>query len=116
MEAVLDTGDLFFMPSWLWHSVQNETPTIGVRCGFMYPKSMFSEARTLFLIRVFAARNPTLLQVLYYTLLRRNLPERQNMLLQPKMYWNFAPLQKLTESAFVQRLIGGRATTPANHS
>jgi hypothetical protein len=116
LEAVLHPGDLFFMPSWLWHSVQNDTPTIGVRCGFMYPKSMFTEAPALFFIRVFGARNPTLLQVLYYTLLKRNLPERKNMLLQPKMYWNFAPLQALTESALLQRLVGGRATNTANDS
>jgi hypothetical protein len=104
-EAVLQPGDLFFMPSWLWHSVQNEAPTIGVRCGFIYPKSMLTESATLFFIRVFAARNPTLGQVLYHTLLKRNLPERRNMLLQPKMYWNLRPLQKLTESRFVRRLV-----------
>lgn len=111
MEVVLEPGDLFFMPSWLWHAVQNETPTIGVRCGFLYPKSMFSEAATLFMIRVFAARNPSMWKVLYYTLLRRNLPERDTMLLQPKLYWNFTPLQTLTESAFVQRLVGGRGAS-----
>jgi lysine-specific demethylase 8 len=105
MEAVLEPGDLFFMPSWLWHSVQNEAATIGVRCGFIYPKSMFTESATLFFIRVFAARNPTLGQVLYHTLLKRNLPERKNMLLQPKMYWNLGPLQTLTESRFVRRLV-----------
>ncbi len=113
MEAVLEPGDLFFMPSWLWHSVQNEAPTIGVRCGFIYPKSMLAESRTLFLIRVFAARNPTLGQVLYHTLLKRNLPERKNMLLQPRMYWNLAPLQALTESAFARRLAGDRESTRA---
>jgi hypothetical protein len=108
LEAVLEPGDLFFMPSWLWHSVQNEAATIGVRCGFIYPKSMFSEAATLFFIRVFAARNPTVSQVLYHTLLKRNLPERKNMLLQPKMYWNLRPLQTLTESALVQKLVADR--------
>ena len=41
---------------------------------------MLRESLTLFLIRVFAARNPSLLDVLYYTFLRRNLPERENML------------------------------------
>jgi hypothetical protein len=111
MEAVLEPGDLFFMPSWLWHSVQNEAATIGVRCGFIYPKSMLSESATLFMIRVFAARNPTLGQVLYHTLLKRNLPQRKNMLLQPKMYWNLGPLQTLTESAFVQRLVADKESS-----
>jgi hypothetical protein len=111
MEAVLEPGDLFFMPSWLWHSVQNEAATIGVRCGFIYPKSMFSESATLFMIRAFLARDPTLGQVLYHTLLKRDLPRRQNMLLQPKMYWNLDLLQTVTESAFVQRLVGARAAS-----
>lgn len=109
MEAVLEPGDLLYMPSWMWHSVQNEAPTIGVRCGFIYPKSMLSESATLFLIRVFAARNPTLGQVLYHTLLKRDLPRRKNMLLQPKMYWNLRLLQKLTEAGFVQKLVGSGA-------
>jgi cupin-like protein len=108
MEAVLEPGDLFFMPSWLWHSVQNEEATIGVRCGFIYPESMFKESATLFLIRVFAAQSPTLGQVLYHTLLKRNLPQRTTMLLQPKMYWNLGPLQTLTDSAWLQKLVADR--------
>ena len=108
LEAVLEPGDILFMPSWLWHSVRNETPTIGVRCGIMYPKGMFAEAMTLFLIRVFAARNPNLLQALYYTLFEKNLGDRETMLLQPRMYWNLNPLQAMRESALGQRLLSRR--------
>ena len=114
LEAVLEPGDIFFMPSWLWHSVQNESPTIGVRCGLMIPQTMLSESATLFLIRVFAAHNPSLLRVLYYTMLKRNLPDRKDMLLQPKMYWNFKPLQDLTDSPLLQRVMGGAKARPGN--
>jgi hypothetical protein len=68
------------------------------------------------MIRVFAARNPSLFKVLYYTLLKRNLPERKNMLLQPKMYWNFSPLQAVTESPLLQRLVGGRVANNAKNN
>jgi hypothetical protein len=44
-------------------------------------------------------------------LLKRNLPQRKNMLLQPKMYWNLGPLQTLTESAFVQRLVADKESS-----
>ncbi len=111
MEAVLEPGDLFFMPSWLWHSVQNEAATIGVRCGFIYPKSMIAESAALFMIRVLVARDPTLGQVLYHTLLKRDLPRRHHLLLQPKLYWNLGLLQTVTESAFVQKLVGARRGT-----
>ena len=40
-------GDILYLPSWMWHSVKNEAPTIGVRCGFVYIKGMLMEAPTL---------------------------------------------------------------------
>jgi lysine-specific demethylase 8 len=106
MEAVLEPGDVLFLPSWFWHSVQNEEPTIGVRCGLMYPWSMLAEAPALFWIRVFAARNPSLPEVLYYTLLRSDLTSRQKMLLQPKLHWNYPAVQKVMESPLFRRLAG----------
>jgi lysine-specific demethylase 8 len=92
-EAVVGPGEIIFIPSWLWHSVRNEQPTIGVRCGFIYPWSMFTESASLFFVRVFGARNPSLLQVLYYTLLKSDLTSRNKMLLQPRMHWNYSLLR-----------------------
>ncbi|MBI3784761.1 MAG: cupin-like domain-containing protein [Deltaproteobacteria bacterium] len=85
MEAVMQPGDILFLPSWMWHSVRNEAPTIGVRCGFIYPKGMATEATTLSFIRLFAARNPSTLEALYYVLFKRNLPERDKWLLTAKL-------------------------------
>ena len=85
MEAVMHPGDIFFLPSWMWHCVQNDAPTIGVRCGFVYPKGMMMEAFTLSFIRLFAARNPSTLEALYYVLFKPNLPERDKWLLTPRL-------------------------------
>jgi hypothetical protein len=85
MEAVMHPGDIFFLPSWMWHCVQNDAPTIGVRCGFVYPRGMLAEAFTLSFIRLFAARNPSTLEALYYVLFKPNLPQRDKWLLTAKL-------------------------------
>ncbi len=81
MEAVLQPGDVLYTPSWMWHWVRNDAPTIGVRCGFIDPKGILTHATTLSLIRLFAARNPSALEALYYTFFKRNLAERDKWLL-----------------------------------
>jgi hypothetical protein len=81
MEAVLQPGDVLYTPSWMWHWVENDAPTIGVRCGFIDLKGMLTHATTLSLIRLFAARNPSALEALYYTFFKRNLVERDKWLL-----------------------------------
>ncbi len=85
LEAVLEPGDVLYVPSWMWHCVQNESPTIGVRCGFLYPGGMLTESQTLFLARVFAGKNPTFLQGILNTL-RGDLPSRETGLLAPKIF------------------------------
>lgn len=85
MEAVMQPGDILFLPSWMWHCVKNDSPTIGVRCGFIHPKTMLTEAFTLSFVRLFAARNPSTLEALYYALFRRDLPERDKWLLTAKL-------------------------------
>ncbi|MFN8641327.1 MAG: cupin-like domain-containing protein [Candidatus Binatia bacterium] len=86
LEVVLQPGDLLFVPPWMWHCVQNDSPTIGVRCGFMAPRAMLTESMTLAFIRIFAARNPTTLEWLYYSLFKTNLPERDRLLTTPKWH------------------------------
>jgi lysine-specific demethylase 8 len=85
MQAVMQPGDILYLPSWMWHSVKNDSPTIGVRCGFVYPKGMLTEGFTLSFIRLFAARNPSTLEALYYTLFKKNLAERDRWLLTAKL-------------------------------
>lgn len=86
MEVVMQPGDLLFVPSWMWHCVENQSPTIGVRCGFMYPAGMVRESATLAFVRLFAARNPTTLEWIYYSLFKTNLPVRERLLITPK-WW-----------------------------
>lgn len=86
MEAVMQPGDLLYVPPWMWHCVQNESPTIGVRCGFMDMKGMVAESATLAFIRFFAARNPNTLQWIYYSFFKTNLPNRDRFLLNPKWF------------------------------
>jgi hypothetical protein len=85
LEATMHPGDILYLPSWMWHCVQNDSPTIGVRCGFIDPKGMATESSTLSFIRLFAARNPSTLEALYYVLFKSNLPERDKWLLTPKL-------------------------------
>lgn len=84
-ELVMQPGDILYLPSWMWHSVKNESPTIGVRCGFVYVKGMLLEAPALSFIRLFAARNPSTLEALYYVFFKSNLPERDKWLLTAKL-------------------------------
>lgn len=85
MEGLMQPGDILFNPSWMWHSVQNEAPTIGVRCGFIHPPGMLRESLTLTLIRAFAG-NPSMLQTAYYSFIKPNLPDREDMLLTPRVF------------------------------
>ncbi len=85
IEAVMQPGDVLYVPSWMWHCVRNEAPTIGVRCGFVYPRGMVTESATLSFIRLFAARNPSTLEALYYVIFKTNLPERDKWLLTAKL-------------------------------
>jgi lysine-specific demethylase 8 len=86
LEATIGPGDVLFVPSWMWHCVENDSPTIGLRYGLYYPKSMMLESLTLFLVRLLAARNPSVLEGLYYSLVKTDLPDRENNLLIAKMF------------------------------
>lgn len=78
-------GDILFNPPWMWHSVENDAPTIGVRCGFIYPKGMIAASLTLTLTRIFAARNPSLFEALRYALAKQNVQLKDVLSLSPKL-------------------------------
>ncbi len=86
MEAITGPGDLLHVPSWMWHGVQNQAPTIGVRCAFVYLPGMVKESVTLPVVRVFAGRNPTIFEWLYYSYVKTDLPNRTKLLITPKWY------------------------------
>jgi hypothetical protein len=85
LEAVLEPGDLLYVPSWMWHAVANESPAIGVRCGFMYLPGMIREGATLTFLRIFAG-DPNVFKWLYYSYIKTDLPDRTDMLITPKWF------------------------------
>ena len=85
IEALMQPGDILFVPSWMWHCVRNESATIGIRCGFVDPRGMATESAVLSFIRLFAARNPSTFEALYLTLFKNNLPERDKWLLTARL-------------------------------
>jgi hypothetical protein len=86
LEAVMQPGDLLFVPAWTWHCVKNEAPTIGVRCGMIRPTSMVSPSLTLSFIRFFVVRNPSILTVIYNIFFKKYIPE-DRWLLSPRIFW-----------------------------
>jgi hypothetical protein len=78
MEATMQPGDILYNPSWMWQCVQNEAPTIGVRCGFVYPPGMLRESMTLTFIRAFAG-NPSMLKTAWYSFIKTDLPDRRGL-------------------------------------
>jgi len=85
MEAVLHPGDVLFNPPWMWHSVENDSPTIGVRCGFVHPKGMVQASVTLTMTRIFAARNPSLFDALRFAVAKHGLTLKDLLTLSPKL-------------------------------
>jgi hypothetical protein len=90
MEAVMQPGDILYNPSWMWHCVQNEAPTIGVRCGFVYPPGMIRESVTLTSVRAFAG-NPSMLKTAWYSFIKTDLPNRDTLLVTPKVFTKRSP-------------------------
>jgi hypothetical protein len=90
IEAEMQPGDILYNPSWMWHCAQNASPTIGVRCGFVYPYGMLREAFTLTAVRAFAG-NPSMLKTAWYSFVKTNLPERDAMLVTPKVFTKASP-------------------------
>jgi len=85
MEALMQPGDILYNPSWMWHCVQNESPTIGVRCGFVYPPGMLRESMTLTFVRAFAG-NPSMLKTAWYSFVKTDLPDRDTSLITPRVF------------------------------
>ena len=84
-EATLEPGDVMYVPSWLWHCVANETPTIGVRCGFISPRGAWAESPALFTVHILAARNPTVWEGLYRAFIKKDFKDRDKMFASPSV-------------------------------
>ncbi len=71
-EVILEPGDIFWNPPYMWHCVTNDTPTIGIGYRFNNPWLALKASPTLLGLR-FAARHPNVFQSLYYALRKTNL-------------------------------------------
>ena len=69
----------------MWHSVENDKPTIGVRCGFIYPQGMLKASLSLTLIRLFAARNPSLFEALRHAVVKSDVKLKDILSFSPKL-------------------------------
>ena len=71
-EVVLEPGDVFWNPPYMWHCVTNETPSIGFGYRFNNPWLALRASPTLTALR-FAARDPNVFQSAYHALRKTNL-------------------------------------------
>jgi len=71
-EVILEPGDVFWNPPYMWHCVTNETPSIGIGYRFNNPWLALKSSATLLGLRA-AARNPNIFQSAYYALKKTNL-------------------------------------------
>ncbi len=71
-EVILEPGDVFWNPPYMWHCVTNDTPTIGIGYRFNNPWLAWKASPTLLALR-FAARHPNVFQSLYYAFRKTNL-------------------------------------------
>ena len=88
-QADIEAGDLLFVPSWMWHGVFNKTPTIGIRCGFMNVREALRQAPTLAAGRLLFG-DPNIFRWLYYSYVKTDLPDRDDLLLTSRMFTNAA--------------------------
>jgi hypothetical protein len=84
-EAVLEPGDVLYVPSWMWHGVTNCSPSIGVRCGFVDAPSMLRSSAILSALRL-TVKDPNLFRWLWYSYVKTDLPERTDLLLTSRMF------------------------------
>jgi len=71
LEVVLDAGDVMYVPPFVWHTVENLTPTVAI--GYRY-NSLRAAVRSSWPLTVlrFLATRPSLLHTLYYSLTSTN--------------------------------------------
>jgi len=70
-EVVLDEGDVLYFPPFVWHYVENLTPTIAVAFRFFWVRTAFRSSWPLTVAK-FLATKPSLLHTLYYSLTKTN--------------------------------------------
>lgn len=64
-ECILEPGDIIFIPSYLWHYVENITPTIGVGIRWLSPSNSIKNSPLLSLLELFNT-SPTIFKTLNF--------------------------------------------------
>jgi len=72
LEVLLEPGDIFWNPAFMWHCVSNPTASIGIGYRFNDLRSAYRASATLTFLRFFATR-PTIFRSLLYTQKKTNL-------------------------------------------
>jgi hypothetical protein len=84
IEFVMNPGDVFYFPPWMWHYVENLDHTIGLRYGYATLRDALVGSVGLTYVRAFAAK-PSLLVNAMTTLTRRDIRNREDRLLAPAL-------------------------------
>jgi hypothetical protein len=83
-EFIMNPGDILYFPPWMWHFVENLDHTIGLRYGFATLRDALVGSIGLTYVRAFAA-SPSLLLNAMATLRRKDLRNREELLLAPAL-------------------------------
>lgn len=70
LEVVLEPGDAMYVPPFVWHCVDNLTPTVAVAYRF-FSLSAGMQSSWLLTILKFLATKPSLLRTLYYSITKK---------------------------------------------
>jgi hypothetical protein len=84
-EGIMNEGDILYVPSWLWHEVENQTDTWGVSYRFPYMMQAWTQSFTLTFKRFFLT-DPPFWKIMYYSFIKTNISKRDKYLLTPKVF------------------------------
>ncbi len=83
-KCTLKKGDVMYVPAWMWHQVENGAESWSVSYRFTNIRGILHQGVFVF-IRVFFTE-PSVLKTIYYSVFKKDLPNRQNKLLTPRLY------------------------------
>lgn len=80
----LEKGDILFVPTWMWHEVENLSDSWGVSYRFTNLRG-FLRYPSLAFIRLFLTK-PSFLEILYYSFFKSDVGKRKKNPLTPKLF------------------------------
>ncbi len=84
-EVRLRPGDIFFVPPYMWHQVENRSETVAVSYRFPDFRGAMKASMTLTIMR-FLATNPSFFQTFYYSFINRDQSDRPDGFKTPKVF------------------------------